>query len=94
MPGRGLWSAGAQAVRALVHAAAQELREDGIHVALLIVDATIASPRTAAYTADAPEDSLADQAQIARAVEYLAGQSRLAWSHELTLTPKGDRWVP
>ena len=27
MPGRGLWSAGAQSVRALVHAAAQELRE-------------------------------------------------------------------
>jgi NADP-dependent 3-hydroxy acid dehydrogenase YdfG len=94
MPGRGLWSAGAQAVRALVHAAAQELREDGIHVALLIVDATIASPKTAAYTADAAAESLADQAEIARAVDYLAAQSARGWTHELTVTPSGDRWVP
>ena len=27
MPGRGIWSAGAQASRALTHAAAQEVRE-------------------------------------------------------------------
>jgi NAD(P)-dependent dehydrogenase (short-subunit alcohol dehydrogenase family) len=94
MPGRGLWSAGAQAVRALVHAAAQELREDGIHAALLIVDATIASPKTASYTADSPPESLADMGDIARAVDYLAGQSLQGWSHELTITPSGDRWVP
>jgi NAD(P)-dependent dehydrogenase (short-subunit alcohol dehydrogenase family) len=94
MPGRGLWSAGAQAVRALCHAAAQELRGDGIHVALLIVDATIASPKTAAYTADAAPDSLADMTEIAGAVAYLAGQSRQGWTHELTVTPSGDRWVP
>jgi NAD(P)-dependent dehydrogenase (short-subunit alcohol dehydrogenase family) len=94
MPGRGLWSAGAQAVRALSHAAAQELRADQIHVALLIVDATIASPRTAAYTADAPPDSLADMAEIAQAVAYLAGQSPQGWTHELTVTPSGERWVP
>src|SRR3954467_285056 len=39
--GRGLWAAGAAATRALTHSAALELREHGIHVALLIVDATI-----------------------------------------------------
>jgi 3-oxoacyl-[acyl-carrier protein] reductase len=94
MPGRGLWSAGAQAVRALVHAAAQELRDEGIHVALLVIDATIESPKTAARTAGAPRDSLADQEEIARAVAYLAGQTRRAWTHELTVTPSGDRWVP
>ena len=41
MPGRGLWAAGAFGVRALTQAAAAELREHRIHVALLIVDATI-----------------------------------------------------
>src|SRR3954447_13522284 len=41
MPGRGLWAAGAFGVRALTQAAALELRESGIQVALLIVDATI-----------------------------------------------------
>jgi NAD(P)-dependent dehydrogenase (short-subunit alcohol dehydrogenase family) len=94
MPGRGLWSAGAQAVRALVHAAAQELREDGIHAALLIVDATIASPKTAAFTEGAAPDSLADMTEIAGAIGYLAGQSPQGWTHELTVTPKGDRWIP
>ena len=94
MAGRGLWAAGAHATRALVHAAAQELREDGVHVALLIVDATIDSPKTAAITAGKAENETADQAQIARAVEYLAGQSPRAFTHELVVTPAGDRWLP
>jgi NAD(P)-dependent dehydrogenase (short-subunit alcohol dehydrogenase family) len=93
-PGRGLWSAGAQASRALVQAAAQELRGEGIHVALLIVDATIASPKTEAYTRDVPREALADQADVARAVSYLAGQSPRGLTHELQLTPAGERWVP
>jgi NAD(P)-dependent dehydrogenase (short-subunit alcohol dehydrogenase family) len=94
MPGRGLWSAGAQGVRAMVHAAAQELREEGIQVALLIVDATIESPKTAAYTRDQPANALADQRLIAEAVSFLAGQQPRAYTHELMLTPAGDRWVP
>jgi len=56
MPGRGLWAAGAAATRALTHAAAQELRTEGIHVALLIVDATIASPKTIPFFVP-PKDS-------------------------------------
>jgi len=94
MPGRALWSAGAQAARALVQGAAQEGREDGIHVALLIVDATIESPKTEAFTRGQPREALADQADVARAVAYLAAQTPRAWSHELQLTPSGDRWVP
>jgi NAD(P)-dependent dehydrogenase (short-subunit alcohol dehydrogenase family) len=94
MPGRGLWSAGAQAARALTHAAAQEVREEGIHVALLIVDATIESPKTADYTRDQPREALADMRLIAEAVEYLATQQPRAYTHELMLTPAGDRWVP
>ncbi len=94
MPGRGLWSAGGQATRAMVHAAAQELREESIHVALLIVDATIQSPKTAEYTRGQPENALADQRLIAEAVEYLAEQQPRAYTHELMLTPAGDRWVP
>jgi NAD(P)-dependent dehydrogenase (short-subunit alcohol dehydrogenase family) len=94
MPGRGLWAAGAAATRALVHAAAQELRAEGVHVALLVVDATIDSPKTAAMLAGRPENESADMADIARAVEYLAGQSPRAFTHELVVTPAGDRWVP
>jgi 3-oxoacyl-[acyl-carrier protein] reductase len=94
MPGRGAWASGTHAVRALVHAAAQELREEGIHVALLIVDATIESPRTADWTRDLPPNALADQAELARAVAYLAGQGARGYTHELTITPAGDRWLP
>jgi NAD(P)-dependent dehydrogenase (short-subunit alcohol dehydrogenase family) len=94
IPGRGLWSAGAQATRALTHAAAQEVRAEGIHVALLIVDATIESPKTEAFTRDTPREALADMKLVAEAVEYLAGQSGRAYTHELVLTPAGDTWVP
>jgi NAD(P)-dependent dehydrogenase (short-subunit alcohol dehydrogenase family) len=94
MPGKGLWAAGAFATRALVQAAAQELREEGIHAALLAVDATIESPKTAQFTQDAPADALADMGQIADAVAFLVAQKPRALTHELVVTPAGDRWVP
>jgi NAD(P)-dependent dehydrogenase (short-subunit alcohol dehydrogenase family) len=94
MPGRGLWSAGAQATRAMTHAAAQEVRDQGIHVALLIVDATIESPKTEAFTRDRPREALAEQRLVAEAVSFLAAQEPRSYTHELMLTPMGDRWVP
>jgi len=94
LPGKGLWGAGAAATRALTLASAQELRERGIHVALLVVDATIESPKTAGFTAGAPANSLGDMAQIAGAVEFLASQSPRSYTHELVVTPSGDRWIP
>jgi 3-oxoacyl-[acyl-carrier protein] reductase len=94
MPGRGLWAAGAFATRALVQAAAQELRQEGIHVALLAVDATIDSPKTAGFAGDAPKDALADMGQIAGAVSFLVEQGSRALTHELVVTPAGERWVP
>lgn len=94
MPGRGLWAAGAFATRALVQAAAQELRQEGIHAALLVVDATIESPRTAAFTREVPRDALGDMSQIAPAVSFLVQQESRALTHELVVTPAGERWVP
>lgn len=94
MPGKGPWAAGAFASRALVQAAAQELRGEGIHVALLVVDATIESPKTVDRTRETPRVALARQEDVAEAVEYLALQGPRAMTHELVLTPAGDRWVP
>lgn len=94
MPGKGLWGAGAFATRALVQAAAQEQRAGGIHVALLVVDATIESPKTAAFTGGQSSDALADMAGVASAVGFLVGQGARAMTHELVVTPAGDRWVP
>jgi len=94
MPGRGIWSAGAQASRALTQAAAQEVRAEGIHVALLVVDATIESPKTEDFTRGTPREALADMELVADAVEFLAGRQPRAYTHELMLTPSGDSWVP
>lgn len=94
MPGRGAWAAGAAATRALVHAAAQELREEDIHVALLIVDATIESPKTAERAAAMPARALTREADVAAAVRYLASQDVRGLTHELVITPAGDRWLP
>ncbi len=94
MPGRGLWAAGAFATRAMVQAAAQELREEGIHAALLVVDATIESPKTADFTRDVSPEALGDMSQIAPAVSFLVHQGSRALTHELVVTPAGERWVP
>jgi NADP-dependent 3-hydroxy acid dehydrogenase YdfG len=94
MPEKGLWAAGAFATRALVQAAAQELRHEGIHVALLAVDATIESPKTAGFTREVPSDALGDMNQIAEAVAFLVQQQPRALTHELVVTPAGERWVP
>jgi NADP-dependent 3-hydroxy acid dehydrogenase YdfG len=93
-PGRGLWAAGAFATRALVQAAAQEMRATGIHVALLAVDATIESPKTEKFTQGTPREALAEMSEIARAVAYLVEQSVRAYTHELQVTPAGERWIP
>ena len=87
MPGRGLWAAGAFGVRALTQAAAAELREHRINVALLIVDAGI-------DRSGSDDAKLADPTSIADAVIYLASQSPRAMTHELQVTPALETWVP
>jgi NAD(P)-dependent dehydrogenase (short-subunit alcohol dehydrogenase family) len=87
MPGRGLWAAGAFGVRALTQAAGIELRGQGIHVALLIVDAVI-------DRSGGDDAGSADPGSLAGAVAYLAAQSPRAMTHELQVTPALDQWVP
>jgi NAD(P)-dependent dehydrogenase (short-subunit alcohol dehydrogenase family) len=93
-PERGLVSAGMAALRALTHAAAQELRESGIHVALLIVDGIIESPKTAGMARHLPSNALVRHDDVAQAVRFLAAQSTRGMTHELVLTPVGGRWIP
>jgi NADP-dependent 3-hydroxy acid dehydrogenase YdfG len=90
----GPWAAGAFATRGMIQAAASELRDQGVHVALLIVDATIENDRTRERLVDKDPIHSTSEQDIAEAVAYLAGQSERAWTHELQLTPRGDRWVP
>jgi len=89
MPGRGLWAAGAFGVRAITNAAALELRDQGIHVALLIVDAGIEP-----FEGAGGDPATADPREIATAVAFLAEQGARAATHELQVTPLAERWVP
>jgi NAD(P)-dependent dehydrogenase (short-subunit alcohol dehydrogenase family) len=93
-PGRGPWAAAAFATRALVQSQAAELREKGVHVALLIVDAMIESEKTKQWLEDAPPERSASMEEVAEAIKYLHEQSPRAWTHELQLTPALERWVP
>ena len=93
-PGMGAWAAGWHGVRALTLAAADELREHGIHVALVIVDGPIESPKTARMIEGMEPGQVNDQADIADAVLGLARQGRRGRTHELTLTPAGRPPAP
>jgi NADP-dependent 3-hydroxy acid dehydrogenase YdfG len=94
IPGRGPWAAGAFATRALVQSAAQELRERNVHMALLIVDAVIESPKTTTMLDGKPEEASASEEDVVRAIRYLDSQSPRGWTHELQLTPRLERWIP
>ena len=66
-----------------------ELRELGIHVALVVVNGPIESPKTAAALAGMEPGEVNDQQEIAGAVPVLARQGVRGRANELTLTPGG-----
>jgi NAD(P)-dependent dehydrogenase (short-subunit alcohol dehydrogenase family) len=76
-------------VRAITQAATRELREHGIHVALLIVDAGIEP-----FADGGGDPAMADPREIAGAVAFLADQGARAATHELQVTPLAERWLP
>jgi len=88
LPGRAPWASGAAATRALSQAAANELKPQGVHAALLICDGSFGSP------GDDQGGERIDTTELAKAVQYLHEQGRSAWTHELVVTPVGDRWTP
>jgi NAD(P)-dependent dehydrogenase (short-subunit alcohol dehydrogenase family) len=88
LPGRAPWAAGAAGARALSQAAANELKPRGVHVCALICDGSFGGP------GDDRRGERIDTRELARAVQYLHEQGRSAWTHELVVTPIGDRWTP
>lgn len=93
-PGRGPWAAAAFATRALVQSQAGELRDQGVHVALLVVDAMIESEKTKGWLEGEPPERSASMEDVAAAIKYLYEQTPRGWTHELQLTPALERWVP
>jgi NAD(P)-dependent dehydrogenase (short-subunit alcohol dehydrogenase family) len=92
--GRGLIAAGGAAVRAMTHAAAAELRPQGVHVVLLIVDGIIESPKTARMPRGMAPEELVRHEDVSRAVRFLSSQTTRGVTHELVITPTGGQWLP
>ncbi len=77
------------ALRALAQSMARELGPQGIHVAHVIIDGGISSPRYEEMAADLGPDALLKPEAIADTYLALHRQHRSAWTHELQLRP----WV-
>lgn len=92
MPGRGPWAAAQQAARAITLSLAQELRPQGVHVALLVADGVIQTERNP-MDGRPTEESLS-AADVAAGVAYLAAQTARGWTHELVITPAGESFTP
>lgn len=91
--GFGALGAVQHGLRALVIAAAKELRPQRVHVAHLPCDGGIFSDKTKNYSATVGLDKTIPQEEVARAVEFLHRQDPRAWSHELILRPLGTDWT-
>ena len=76
-------------LRALAQSMARELGPRGVHVAHVIIDGQIASPRYADLARERGPDALLDPNAIADTYYRLHRQARSAWTQEVDLRP----WV-
>ena len=79
-------------LRALGESLARELHPRGIHVAHIIVDGAIATPRARAMYPGRPTHTLLDPDSIAEAYWQLHRQGPTAWTHELDLRPAVEKF--
>ncbi|HEY7803192.1 MAG TPA: SDR family NAD(P)-dependent oxidoreductase [Orrella sp.] len=83
-------------LRAMAQSMARELGPQGIHVAHVVIDGGIDSPRVRANqpqrVQDAGPDGLLQPAHIAEQYLHLHRQSRDCWAFEVDLRPWSERW--
>lgn len=79
-------------LRALAQSMARELGPEGIHVAHVIIDGQIRSPRYEPLLAERGPDSLLEPTAIAETYWQLHRQPRSAWSLELEVRPWVERF--
>jgi NADP-dependent 3-hydroxy acid dehydrogenase YdfG len=78
--------------RVMVQSMARELGPAGIHVAYIVIDAVIASPRMRLLFPCRAADAFAQPDDVAAAVALLVQQPRSAWTFELDLRPHLEKW--
>jgi NAD(P)-dependent dehydrogenase (short-subunit alcohol dehydrogenase family) len=80
------------ALRGLVQALAREFGPRGIHVAHVIIDGLLWSPRTRMRFPTRDERSCIQPDDAAEVYAQLLAQPRSAWTHELDLRPDQERF--
>lgn len=80
------------AQRSLAESMARTLWPQGIHVALIVVDAVVALPRTRQNMPDKSDDFFLEPDDMAATAVWLAKQPRSAWSFEVDVRPFGEKW--
>lgn len=91
-PGSVAFAAAKAAQRSIAQSLARQLGPENIHVAYLILDGIVDTPRALARFPDQPESFFLTAEGVADAALMLANQERQAWSFELDLRPFGETW--
>ena len=79
-------------LRALAQSMAREFGPQGIHVAHVVIDGQIDSPRVRARFPDRARNTLLDPAAIAETYWALYAQDATAWTHEIDLRPAVEKF--
>ena len=80
------------AQRILSEAIARDLGPKGVHVAYMVIDAVIDSPRQRERFPGRPDDFYIKPAAIAEECFHVAHQERSAWSFLVEIRPFGETW--
>ncbi len=80
------------AERSLAQSMARLLAPKGIHVAHVVIDGVIDTPRTRQFFRDRPDAFFLQPQAIAETVFQLVQQDRSSWSFELDVRPFGESW--
>jgi NAD(P)-dependent dehydrogenase (short-subunit alcohol dehydrogenase family) len=80
------------AQRSLAESMARTLGPQGIHVALVVIDAVVDLPRTRQSMPERPDEFFLKPEDMAASAVWLAKQPRSAWSFEIDVRPFGEKW--
>lgn len=81
------------AQRILAQSMARDLGPKGVHVAYVLIDAAIDTPRTRPIiAADKPDEFFCKPTAIAEEIFHVAHQDRSAWSFDVEIRPFGENW--
>jgi NAD(P)-dependent dehydrogenase (short-subunit alcohol dehydrogenase family) len=79
-------------LRALAQSMARELGPQGVHVAHVVVDGFIDTPRVRAMFPERPPSTMLSPDTIVEAYWQLHRQHPTAWTHELDLRPASEKF--